>query len=109
MANRSLLLGKTLQKLRVLYEKYSLESGFFVKAGLNQGWNVVTGTRGQYGGSAGMIPDVLFAPGVHRVHSSRVSDPPAFERGMMDDMNMEAVMQSTQEHQAIRPSASRPV
>jgi len=56
-----------------------------------------------------MIPDVLFAPGVHRVHSSRVSDPPAFERGMMDDMNMEAVMQSTQEHQAIRPSASRPV
>ena len=62
-----------------------------------------------YGGSAGMIPDVLFAAGVHMVHSSRISDPAAFERGMMYDMNMEAVMQSTQKHQAIRLSVNHPI
>jgi uncharacterized protein (DUF4213/DUF364 family) len=55
-----------------------------------------------YGGSAGIIPDVLFENGVHMVHSSRISDPNAFERGMMYDMNMEAVMQSTQKQQTIR-------
>jgi uncharacterized protein (DUF4213/DUF364 family) len=54
-----------------------------------------------YGGSAGMIPDVLFASGVHMVHSSRISDPGAFERGMIYDMNMEAVMQSTQKQQTV--------
>jgi uncharacterized protein (DUF4213/DUF364 family) len=59
-----------------------------------------------YGGSAGMIPDVLFASGVHMVHSSRISDADAFERGMIYDMNMEAVMQSTQKQQTIRPSSS---
>jgi uncharacterized protein len=56
-----------------------------------------------YGGSAGIIPDVLFARGVHMVHSSRISDPESFERGMTNDMNMETVMQSTQTHQTIRP------
>jgi len=56
-----------------------------------------------YGGSAGMIPDVFFASGVHMVHSSRISDPEAFERGMIYDMNMEAVMQATQKQQTIRP------
>ena len=60
-----------------------------------------------YGGSAGMIPDELIAAGVHRVFSSRISDPDAFERGMIYDMNMEAVMQSTQTYQAIRLSASK--
>jgi uncharacterized protein (DUF4213/DUF364 family) len=59
-----------------------------------------------YGGSAGIIPDVLFANGVHMVHSSRISDPDAFERGMLNDMNMEAVMQSTQKQQTIRSSVS---
>jgi uncharacterized protein len=56
-----------------------------------------------YGGSAGMIPDELFAMGVHIVHSSRISDPSAFERGMIYDLNMEAVMQGTQKQQTIRP------
>jgi len=56
-----------------------------------------------YGGSAGIIPDELFARGVHMVHSSRISDPAAFEQGMIYDMNMEAVMQSTQKQQTIRP------
>jgi uncharacterized protein (DUF4213/DUF364 family) len=55
-----------------------------------------------YGGSAGFIPDVLFEHGVHMVHSSRISDPHAFERGMINDLNMEAVMQRTQTMQAIR-------
>jgi uncharacterized protein (DUF4213/DUF364 family) len=54
-----------------------------------------------YGGSVGFIPDVLFEHGVHMVHSSRISDPSAFERGMINDLNMEAVMQSTQTHQTI--------
>jgi uncharacterized protein (DUF4213/DUF364 family) len=56
-----------------------------------------------YGGSAGIIPDELFAMGVHMVFSSRISDPSAFERGMIYDLNMEAVMQSTQIQQTIRP------
>jgi len=55
-----------------------------------------------YGGSVGMIPDVLFERGVHMVYSSRISDPHAFERGMIYDMNMEAVMRSTQTQQTIR-------
>jgi uncharacterized protein (DUF4213/DUF364 family) len=55
-----------------------------------------------YGASAGIIPDVLFARGIHMVHSSRISDPDAFERGMINDLNMEAVMQSTQAQQTIR-------
>ncbi len=58
-----------------------------------------------YGASAGLIPDVLLAEGVHMVHSSRISDPAAFERGMMQDMNMEAVMQGTQKQQTIRRDA----
>jgi uncharacterized protein len=59
-----------------------------------------------YGGSVGMIPDEFFAAGVHRVFSSRISDPSAFERGMIYDMNMEAVMQGTQKQQTIMASAS---
>jgi uncharacterized protein (DUF4213/DUF364 family) len=55
-----------------------------------------------YGGSAGMIPDVLLESGIHMVYSSRISDPNDFERGMIYDMNMEAVMQSTQIQQTIR-------
>jgi uncharacterized protein (DUF4213/DUF364 family) len=55
-----------------------------------------------YGGSVGFIPDILFAHGVHMVHASRISDPAAFERGMINDMNMEAVMQGTQKQQTIR-------
>jgi uncharacterized protein (DUF4213/DUF364 family) len=55
-----------------------------------------------YGGSAGMIPDVLFERGIQMVHSSRISDPAAFERGMIYDMNMEAVMQNTQIQQTIQ-------
>jgi len=62
-----------------------------------------------YGASAGMIPDVLFASGVHMTHSSRISDADAFERGMIYDMNMEAVMQSTQKQQTVRLSVSRHV
>jgi uncharacterized protein (DUF4213/DUF364 family) len=60
-----------------------------------------------YGGSAGMIPDELFAGGVHMVHSSLISDASAFERGMIYDMNMEAVMQSTQQQQSISISGNK--
>jgi uncharacterized protein len=55
-----------------------------------------------YGASAGLIPDLLLAGGVHMVHSSRIVNPAAFERGMMNDMNMEAVMQATQTQQTVR-------
>jgi uncharacterized protein (DUF4213/DUF364 family) len=58
-----------------------------------------------YGASAALIPDILFERGVHLVHSSRISDPAAFERGMVYDINMEAVMQRTQRQQTIRRRA----
>jgi len=57
-----------------------------------------------YGASAGIIPDVLFDRGIHMVYSSWISDPQAFERGMIYDLNMEAVMQLTQKQQTIRPA-----
>jgi len=60
-----------------------------------------------YGGSVGFIPDVLFERGVHIVYSSRISDPESFEYGMMNDLNMEAVMQTTQTQQTIRSSSAR--
>lgn len=55
-----------------------------------------------YGASVGFIPDVLLARGVHLIHTSRVSDPQAFERGMLNDMNMEGVVRSTQTQLAMR-------
>jgi uncharacterized protein (DUF4213/DUF364 family) len=61
--------------------------------------------RTVYGASAGIIPDVLFERGIQMVFSSRISNAEAFERGMMYDLNMEAVMQSTQTQQTIRRSA----
>jgi uncharacterized protein len=54
-----------------------------------------------YGASAGFIPDVLFERGVHMLHSSRITDPDAFDRSVVYDMNMEWVMQKTQQHHAI--------
>lgn len=58
-----------------------------------------------YGASAAMIPDVLFEHGVDSVHASRISDPVQLEIGMMNEMNMEAVMQRSQESQMIgRPA-----
>jgi uncharacterized protein len=55
-----------------------------------------------YGASAGFIPDVLFERGVHMLHSSRITDPEAFDRSVVYDMNMEWVMQKTQQHQTVR-------
>lgn len=49
-----------------------------------------------------MIPDMLFERGIHMVYCSRISDPDAFERGMIYDMNMEAVMESTQTQPTIQ-------
>jgi uncharacterized protein (DUF4213/DUF364 family) len=63
--------------------------------------------RTVYGASAGIIPDVLFERGIQMVFSSRISNAEAFERGMIYDLNMEAVMQSTQTQQTILPLASR--
>lgn len=55
-----------------------------------------------YGASACLIPDVLLARGVHLIHTYRVSDPQAFERGMLNDLNMEGAVRSTQTQQTMR-------
>jgi uncharacterized protein len=54
-----------------------------------------------YGASAGFIPDVLFERGVHMIHSSRITDPDAFESGIPYSFNMESVIRQTQKHQTI--------
>jgi uncharacterized protein len=60
---------------------------------------------GMYGASVSMIPDALFDAGVSFIHSYRVSDPVAFEKGAFIDMHMEPVMQSTQQQFAVQRSA----
>jgi uncharacterized protein len=55
-----------------------------------------------YGASVSLIPDVLFEKGVDYIHSHRITDPAGFERGVLNEMNMEAVVRSTQKSQAIR-------
>jgi uncharacterized protein (DUF4213/DUF364 family) len=54
-----------------------------------------------YGASVGLIPDVLFENGVHGIHSYRVSDAAAYEKGVMREMNMESVIHSSQKSQSI--------
>jgi uncharacterized protein (DUF4213/DUF364 family) len=55
-----------------------------------------------YGASAGFIPDVLFACGVHLVQAHRISDPERFEEGMLEEMSLEAVVQRTQTFLTLR-------
>jgi uncharacterized protein len=55
-----------------------------------------------YGASVGLIPDVFFEQGVDFIHSHRVTDPAGFEKGVLNEMNMEAVIRSSQKSQAIR-------
>jgi uncharacterized protein (DUF4213/DUF364 family) len=55
-----------------------------------------------YGASVALIPDVFFEHGVDFIHSHRIIDPQAFESGVLNEMNMEAVIQRTQKSQAIR-------
>lgn len=57
-----------------------------------------------YGASVSLIPDVLFEKGVDYIHSHRIIDPAGFEKGVLNEMNMEAVVRSTQKSQAIRSS-----
>ncbi len=54
-----------------------------------------------YGASAGMIPDILLEQGVESINSFRVTDPAAFEQGVMKEMNMESVIHSSQKSQSI--------
>ncbi len=133
--------SKTLELLRALHERYALEPGVFVKAGLKQGWNVVIGTEGQCGMAMSFagrddvfghqqldvlqlqtfIGKDLFSLAAKYLQSRSwhersigvaamialsqpllTPQPDAFERGMIYDMNMEAVMQSTQTQQTIQ-------
>jgi uncharacterized protein (DUF4213/DUF364 family) len=55
-----------------------------------------------YGASVGFIPDVLFERGVDYIHSHRLTDPEGFEAGLINELNMERVLQTTQTMQAIR-------
>jgi uncharacterized protein (DUF4213/DUF364 family) len=57
-----------------------------------------------YGASAAFIPDVLFERGVHLVQAYRVSDPQAFEEGVLWEMNLEATIQRTQVFHTLRRS-----
>jgi uncharacterized protein len=61
---------------------------------------------GVYGASAAFIPDVLFERGVHLVQAHRVSDPQAFEQGMLEEMSLEGSIQRTQIFQTLRRNAS---
>jgi uncharacterized protein (DUF4213/DUF364 family) len=54
-----------------------------------------------YGASVGFIPDVLFERGVDCIHSHRLTDPKGFEAGLINELNMERVLQTTQTMQAI--------
>lgn len=58
-----------------------------------------------YGASVGIIPDILFERGVGYIHSHRLTDLKRFEAGLMNELNMERVLQSTQQMQAIRKKA----
>jgi uncharacterized protein len=49
-----------------------------------------------YGSSASLIPDALFAAGVHAVMTYQVTDAARLEAGMFNDMNMEKVVQESQ-------------
>lgn len=60
-----------------------------------------------YGASAGFIPDILFERGVHMIHSSRITDPEAFEAGIPYAFNMESVIRETQIYQTIMKQVSR--
>ncbi len=55
-----------------------------------------------YGASVGLIPDVFMENGVNFIHSYRVSDPAAFENGVLKEMNMESVIHNSQKSQVIR-------
>jgi uncharacterized protein (DUF4213/DUF364 family) len=54
-----------------------------------------------YGASSSLVPDVLFGRGVHAVQSYRLTDPSAFEAGMLNERSMEPVMQRTQKSQTL--------
>jgi uncharacterized protein len=54
-----------------------------------------------YGSSVSLIPDVFFEEGVDFINSYRVSDPARFEDGMLNEMNIEQVVHSTQQSQMI--------
>jgi uncharacterized protein (DUF4213/DUF364 family) len=58
-----------------------------------------------YGASVGLIPDVFLEQEVDGIHSYRVSDPEAFESGVLKDRNMESVIHASQESQSIWRSA----
>jgi uncharacterized protein (DUF4213/DUF364 family) len=49
-----------------------------------------------YGASASLIPDVLLERGVHLIHTYHVSDARSFGLAMLNDLNMEGAVQSTQ-------------
>lgn len=59
-----------------------------------------------YGASAAFIPDVLFERGANLVQAHRVSNPEAFEEGMLEELNLEAVIGRTQTFQTLRRIAS---
>jgi uncharacterized protein (DUF4213/DUF364 family) len=59
-----------------------------------------------YGASVGFIPDILFERGVDFIHSYRIIDPKGFEEGLIKELNMERVLQTTQQMQAIRKKAA---
>lgn len=60
-----------------------------------------------YGPSVSIIPDVLFEYGVHLVQTYRISDRASFESGVLNDLNMEAVIHGTQQPLAVVRRSSR--
>jgi uncharacterized protein (DUF4213/DUF364 family) len=59
----------------------------------------VNGARyiGMYGASASLVPEALFAKGVNVIHSMQITDARKFEEGLFTEMNMERIIQHTQQ------------
>jgi uncharacterized protein (DUF4213/DUF364 family) len=74
----------------------SLVNGTFKElAGYAKNARLVT----TYGASASVVPDVLFKYGVDAVQSFILTDPAAFEDGMINERSMEPVVHRTQKSQ----------
>jgi uncharacterized protein (DUF4213/DUF364 family) len=63
---------------------------------------------GLYGPSVGIIPDVLFEQGVDFVLSHRIRDPERFRYDMVNDIDMETALKTSQQLQVIRKAPTNP-
>jgi uncharacterized protein (DUF4213/DUF364 family) len=117
-AFQSILIGENIEytprEVQVHPEKENKEVLSQASVVIITGSSLVNGTFGElmsytqkprliimYGASVGLIPDVFLEQGIDGIHSYRVSDPAAFENGVLKEMNMESVIHTSQKSQSI--------